>query len=672
MSGLALLFARWPRRGPVEKRRRALPIYGCLAGCLLAWAFGPVADAAVSEPPTYLIGPGDTLEITVWREPDLSTAATVRPDGRITIPLVEDLPAAGKTPMELADLIEARLSAYLQDPVVLVTVSSGLGDLGQQIRIVGEAAAPTAVAYRSGMTLLDAIIAAGGLSRQADGDAAVILRRTETGYQEIPVRLARLVREGDSTANVALSPGDTIIIPEGFFAGEWRVTYGAIASETFSDNIDQDPDGEREAGFITRAGPSISITGSSARVTAAFNGNLAGVHQAGGDDEGFSLDPRVAGTSTTEVSPDLVFFDLSAAARRQLLDSREATSASGASTANRDFVATMTASPYLVHRLGDLADVEWRYSFSPVIVDAANRSDVYSHEGRLTVDSGRDFSFLGWTWTNSVGEEVRTESGDITTANTDLEARYALWQGFALIGGLGYEYRDGDEDEDDNFEGVTWRGGFAWNPHPDLSLEATYGRRQNDESLDASLYYRLGAKTTLRASYAEALETSQQRAISSLGRLIIDPETGELIDEETGQPFDEDDPFTFEDETTRTRTLRLSADHRSGRDSFRLSSLAGTNEGGIEGDEEFYQAGISWSRTLSSVLAVTAGATYRRSDFQDEDRTDDTYSLSAGLTYQLSSDARAFAAYNFQNRDSTDDDESFFENAVTVGIAIAF
>src|SRR3546814_9923230 len=104
-------------------------------------------------------------------------------------------------------------------------------------------------------------------------------------------------------------------------------------------------------------------------------------------------------------------------------------------------------------------------------------------------------------------------------------------------------------------------------------MQATYGRRQNDDSLDASLFYRIGPKTSLTASYTEALETSQQRAISNLGNLIIDPDTGELVDEETGLPFDEDDPFTFDDETTRTSTLRVRADHRTGRDTPRLTPL---------------------------------------------------------------------------------------------------
>src|SRR3546814_17047846 len=100
------------------------------------------------------------------------------------------------------------------------------------------------------MTILDAVIAAGGLSRQADGNGATVLRRSEVGYQEIPVRLADLVRDGDSTANIPLLPGDVIIIPEGFFQGEWHVVYGASASQPISDNIDQDPDGERAVGFL--------------------------------------------------------------------------------------------------------------------------------------------------------------------------------------------------------------------------------------------------------------------------------------------------------------------------------------------------------------------------------------------------------------------------------------
>jgi polysaccharide export outer membrane protein len=643
-----------------------------VAAWLVSFAAGPLAAADGSEPPTYLIGPGDVLSITVWRQPELSTAVIVRPDGRFSMPLVEEIFAAGKTPEDLADEIEATLSQYVQEPRVSVDVSGGVGDVSQQIRVIGEAAAPQALPYRSGMTVLDAIIASGGLSRQADGNAAVILRASDGLYETIPVRLADLVRDGVSSANQALVPGDIIVIPEGFFEGEWRATYGMSASQTFSDNIDQNPSGERDPGLVTRAGPQMSIRGNSARVTAAFSGNISAVQEFGGDNPGFSLDPRLSGTSTTELAPDLVFFDLSASVSRQLLDSRQSTSASGASTSNRDVVATMTASPYLVHRLGDFADAEWRYRFSPVLVSSSNESDAFDHEASFILDSGDDFSFFGWTWTNRAGQEIRTDDSDISSASTDFGVNYALWRNFSLLGSIGYEYRDGDDDNSDNFSNVTWRGGFAWEPNPDLSMRATYGLSDNDENLDASLNYQIGPKTGLRASYSEALESSQERAISNLNRLIFNPETGEFEDEETGEVFDPDDPFTFEDETVRTRTLRVGADHRAGRDTFRLTGLAGTSEGGSQGDEEFYEARLTWGRPLNQEITLTSSARYQRSDFEEDDRLDDTYTLNVGLGYRLSSDARASLNYSFQTRDSTEDDRSYYENAVTVGISLSF
>jgi polysaccharide export outer membrane protein len=650
---------------PIEARLRRLLLQALLIGMLSCWQIGFASATETQEAPTYLIGPGDELQITVWAEPELSTSTTVRPDGRISVPLVEDLPAAGKTPSEVADAIEDRLSEYRTDPLVTVMVVSGLGDLKQQIRVVGEAGAPKAIAYRSGMTLLDAIVVAGGLSREADGNGAVIVRQQDGVTREIPVRLSDLVEEGDSTANVAMQPSDVIVIPEAFFEGEWLVTYSATASETFSDNIDQEPDGEREAGFITRAGPSIFITGSSARVVGAFSGNLIGVYQAGGEDEGFSLDPAIRGTSTTELSPDHVFFDLSGSVRRRLLNARESTSGSGASTSNRDLVAVFTASPYLVHQLGDFADAEWRYRFSPIFVDASDRSDTLSHEASVILDSGEDFSSFGWTFSNFARLEDRSREGDIKSANTDLGLRYSLWHGFTLLGGIGYEYRSGDENDEDNFEGVTWRGGFRYEPHPDLSLEATYGHRNDDDSLDASLDYQIGPNTTLTASYAEALETGQGRAESNLREIIIDPDTGEPV-------VDEDDPFTFEDETTRTRTLRVGATHFDDNNTFGLFALKGDSEGGSEGDEDFYQARVTWSRALSEELSFIAAASYEHSKFDEDDRTDDTYFFNTSLGYTLSGHARAFMSYSFEMRDSTDEDESFTENTVTVGVTTSY
>jgi len=646
----------------------------CLLSC---WQSGLVSATEAQDAPTYLIGFGDQLQITVWAQPDLSASATVRPDGRISIPLVEDLPAAGMTPEDLAAAIRDRLSQYVHDPLVTVTVVSGLGDPRQQIRVVGEAATPKAIAFRSGMTLLDAVAAAGGLSQQADGNGAVIVRQEDGTTHEIPVRLSDLVRNGDSTANVAMQPGDVVVIPEGFLDGEWHVTYRSTASETFSDNIDQEPDGERDAALVTRAGPGISISGSSARVVGALSMDLIGVHQTAGDDQGFSVDPAISGTSTTELSPDHLFLDLSGSVSRQLLDTREATSGSGASTANRDLVAAFSASPYLVHRIGSFADAEWRYRFSPVIVgggggsngaggaSGVGNSDSLIHEASLNLKSGEDFSRLGWTLSNIGRLEDRSSENDIKSASTDLGLSYDLWQGFALLGGVGYEYRDGDEQDQDNFQGVTWRGGFQYNPNPDLSFEATYGRRNNQNSLDASLHYQVGPKTLLTASYAETLESGQGRAASNARGIVIDPNTGEPVEQQPG-------PFTFQDETTRRRTLEVGATHVEGNDTFGLFGLRGDSEGGSSGNENFYESHATWSHALSEELNFHALASYQHSDFSDENRRDDTYLVGTSLSYKLSDQAQAFTSYSFQTRDSTSPDESFTEHAVTIGLAVTF
>jgi polysaccharide export outer membrane protein len=164
----------------------------------------------------YIIGPGDTLNINVWRNPELSMSVPVRPDGRITTPLVEDIPATGQTPTQLARTIEKALSKYIQDPVVTVIVTAFKGPLERQVRVVGQAAQPQALPYTEKMTLLDVMIAVGGITEFADGNKATILRGTDKP-QQFTVRLRDLVKLGDVSANVEMRPGDVLIIPESFF-----------------------------------------------------------------------------------------------------------------------------------------------------------------------------------------------------------------------------------------------------------------------------------------------------------------------------------------------------------------------------------------------------------------------------------------------------------------------
>ncbi|MBW8911559.1 MAG: polysaccharide export protein [Sphingomonas sp.] len=181
----------------------------------------PAAFVASQEQPgeEYIIGPLDQLNIFVWRNPELSAKVQVRPDGRITTPLISDMPAVGKTPAMLADDMKIALGEYIKDPIVSVIVENFSGTFSQQIRIVGATAKPASIPYRANMTLLDAMIAVGGLSEYAAGNRAKLIRyNRNTGKQaEYNIKLSSLLKNGDSSANVRLEPGDVIIIPESMF-----------------------------------------------------------------------------------------------------------------------------------------------------------------------------------------------------------------------------------------------------------------------------------------------------------------------------------------------------------------------------------------------------------------------------------------------------------------------
>jgi polysaccharide export outer membrane protein len=161
----------------------------------------------------YLIGPGDQLEIFVWDHADLTTNVQVRPDGKISTPLVEDLQAAGQSPTALAREIEKVLTQYVRSPVVTVIVQNFVGETQQQIRVVGQAATPKALQYRQGMTVLDVMIEVGGLGQYAAGNRARISRNVNGKPVEIPVRLNDLMNHGDITENIRVMPGDVLIIP---------------------------------------------------------------------------------------------------------------------------------------------------------------------------------------------------------------------------------------------------------------------------------------------------------------------------------------------------------------------------------------------------------------------------------------------------------------------------
>lgn len=193
-------------------------VIGTLGAVVIGCASGnPPAPYSASSPDyNYVIGPGDMVNIVVWRNPELSMTVPVRPDGKITAPLVEDLPAIGKNSTQLARDIEEALGKFIRDPVVTVIVTAFVGPYSEQIRVVGEAAKPQTLPYKQKMTLLDVMIAVGGVTEFADGNGTTLLRTAEDNKQ-FSVRVNDLIKRGDVSANVEMKPGDVLIIPRSWF-----------------------------------------------------------------------------------------------------------------------------------------------------------------------------------------------------------------------------------------------------------------------------------------------------------------------------------------------------------------------------------------------------------------------------------------------------------------------
>jgi polysaccharide export outer membrane protein len=201
----------------------SVALAGC-AGSATGPALPPATFVSRDSAPTdaqeqYVIGPLDSLTIFVWRNPELGGKVQVRPDGRISTPLIQDLQAVGKTPTQLAADVKVALTKYVTDPLVSVMVDNFSGTYSQQVRVVGATEKPASLPYRANMTLLDAMIAVGGLNQYAAGNKARLVRYDkEAGKQTVfNVRIADLLKKGDTKANVQLQPGDVIIIPESMF-----------------------------------------------------------------------------------------------------------------------------------------------------------------------------------------------------------------------------------------------------------------------------------------------------------------------------------------------------------------------------------------------------------------------------------------------------------------------
>ncbi len=633
------------------------------AAVLLACRVFTTAEAqALSE--DYLIGPGDRLAIIVLNEPELSMEVTVRPDGRLSSPLIQDLLVSGRSARDITAKIGSRLGKYLRNPQVTVIVREAVGTLSQQIRIVGAVVQPQAVAFRSGITLLDVMKTVGGLSPFADGNDAIVLRQEHGRTKQIPVRIADLMEDGDISANVAMMPRDVLVIPEGFFSGNLSLLPSIEFRGEYSDNIDLKPSGEEESAFIMRVIPRLRVRADLARVKAALDGTLDTFYQTGGDLKGANLRGKLTGTSTTEVVSDLLFFDLRAAIDQEILNNRNPSSESDEETVQRYLI-----SPYVRNHLGKFADTEIRYMGSHVVTGSDNGDDT-SNGARFAVSSGQAFPTLLWD-VDAIIVDQDGEGDDVSRRRMGLGIEYLVDRSFSPLASAGYEKFD---DQDLDFEGPTWHAGFRWRPGKRMELLATYGRRDDEDSLAVNLQYKIGPRLPLVASYVEMLETLEERLMRNLGFIGIDEETSALIDTRTQLPFTpRTSPFSVQDSTTRIKWFRATLPLEWGVNSFALVADIGEQETVATGETEKVKSVLaSWTRQLSARMTLNLTGDYKNIDFSGENRKDDRYAISGTISYRILENLEGTLSYRLRQNSSNDDEAEYTENGVALGIRINF
>lgn len=665
----------------------------------------PAVERPTGEgsPADYLIGPDDTLAVAVRNYPELSEIIPVRPDGYITLPLLEDVRAAGRTSMELAAEIEERLRAFVVEPDVMVEVLEAAGG-SREIRIIGEVAVPRPVPFTKGMTVLDVLTGSGGLSPYADGNATVLVRGSGPRATHIPLRLDDLLEAGDSSADIAVQPGDIIIVPRGFFAGDWRTTAAVSFSQTFTDNVSLDPDGQRDPALISALTPSIELSGTGGRFTGALAAAVSGEYQALSD-SGLSAQFNVLGRSNAELVRDSVFVDALGSITEQPLQTNAATSGAESNDTNLTTVQAYSLSPYWVSRLNGFADIEARYIFGATITgDTGGRGEESSSDSDsdtlansvtngavVSLRSAEDIAPRVQLQQTTYGlRTTRFGASDVTSAGGSVTPTYSVAPGLALLATGGYDVLDaGDED----LSGPNGSGGFRYQPSPTFRLNATAGWRLEHPEADVLLRYDIGPRTVLAATYDDSVAVGQTNLLQNLSNLGYDPVTGRFINQQTSLAFSSAlTGVDISDQLSRTQLGTITLDHRRSRDDFQIGVYAarqrdvgGSGEDGEfeSDDQDSWGVSAGWGRKLAADFGISTGIGFAYTDAKgddtgedaDEDRatgTSQTFFAAATLTHSFSDKLLGFVGYRFQQRFADDSDDEFTENAIILGVTQRF
>lgn len=673
---------------------------------------GAAASTELGSPigdPEYLIGPGDGLTISVLGAQDLSRTVRVRPDGYISFPLVEDVRAAGTTPGSLAAEIGQRLGVLIIDPEVTVTLSDSAGNSAQVVRIIGGAMQPKSIPYEAGMHVLDVIVAAGGLAPVADGNAAVLVRGDPAAPQRLSLRLDDLVEKHDLSANMAVAPGDIIVIPEGVFAGDWQRRWSLTLSPAFTDNARLAPSGDAEAAVVTALTPTLEVAGQGARVKGALSASVTGAYVALSD-TGVEFIPDVVGAGNAELVRDTVYVDAAGAVNKVALDSSTSTSSVASIATNRSLVQSYQLRPYVVSRIEDLAYVETRYNLAGTVTgDTSNPSagtiadssstlsDSLTNGLQVRVASPPERqSRIEWQALGYGQQTLRFEASDVTEGGGRFAPEIPLTRGFAILTSAGYSFIDVG---DIRLSGPEGAAGFRYEPSPDLTVRATGGWRQENPQADVLVRYALGPRTTLFGSYTDSVEVGQTALIGTLDDLKYDPETRQFVNKYNDIHYVQqlyNTGYTLANDLTRNQqaVLRLVGDFPNDRLAIgayytkqeNVDNNASSNTPsalGSEGSQTSWGVGLEWRRALDRLTAVetAVGVDLTDNGSGGANRTTGANTsggdltgvrFQVGLRRAVAENADAFATYFFQRRFADESDDEFTENAFVVGITHHF
>lgn len=685
----------------------------------LLWASLSIAAAGIAgrslAAAEYRIEAYDELAVAVRGSPELSRSAVVRPDGFVSLPLAEDVRAAGLTPPELAAAIAERLSAFLIERQVSVEVvrsagsdvpgASRSGNSQRDVQLLGGSQPVRAVPFKEGMRLIDVISAVGGVPPGGDASRAVLVREGPDGPGRVPLRLDDLIARGDTSANMAVEPGDTIVVPDGFFSGDWKRRFSASLWTAFTDNYRLRSAGDEDPALITGLTPALQIAGSSPRLTGALSASVTGEYVALTGSEVRAI-PNVAATSKTLLNRDTVYLDASALVSELQLNATNPTFDVTNST-DQALVQTYQLSPYSVSRLKDIGYLEARSVLAGTVVNGNGTGSAGARGGERSASTDVSLSDsltsgallrlltspehrarLQWMGQAGGAQTTRFGAGDITQAGFSVQPEYAMshWLAASVSGGWGL-LDDGGE----TLAGPEGLVGLRYEPSPAFSLHATGGWQLEHPAADVFIVYAPSPATSVVARYRDSVGVGQTVLLQTVSDLSFDSQTHQFVERGSSLPYSANlTGLTISNDLTRTQRADLDLSRKIMGEVFGMNAffvdqddVGGGQQSGsgssTASNQTSYGVAGQWTHPVNreTRLITTfslAMVNDNSGDRQASSGSDWLRTLGVQVTaaHDLTDNVSGFIAYRFQRRFAEDKEDEYTENAVLIGFTRQF